>query len=57
MKLTLSQIQNVDRDNLPTILHPDKCQIYSVYGIFGTCLYDEIHIFAPAFSEVQFLEI
>jgi hypothetical protein len=57
MKLTLGFLMNAAQDNLPTALHPDPYQMYSVGGIFCLFLYGGIHIFAPAFFEFQRLEI
>ena len=55
--LTIGFLMNGARYNLPTALHPDPYQMYSVCGIFCLFLYGEIHIFAPAFFEFQCLEI
>jgi hypothetical protein len=57
MKLTLGFLMNAAPDNLPTALHPDSYQMYSVCGIFGWFIYGGIYIFALAYFECQRLEI
>ena len=55
--LTLEHIQNIERDNLSTALHPYQHQTYSVCGIFFWVMSGEIHIFKPAFRSFQYLEM
>jgi hypothetical protein len=55
--LTVEQMQNVERDNLSTVLPLDPCQIYSASDIFDSVIYGGIHIFVPVFSDFEYLEI